>query len=229
MSKKVLYIILSMGILLIACDGEQNPLSTETAEPASTADYILVFTSTWSHTTHPVDFPANPHFSGLVGATHNSAAVFWEEGQLASKGIKDMAERGLKDPLIAEVDSAIQENIAGRVLSGGGLASSPDSVMLGFTISKEYPLVTVVVMLAPSPDWFIGVSGLSLMENNQWMDIITVPLYTYDAGTDNGITYAAPDEVTIPPDPIAKIEVVPFLVDNTLPMIGTFTITRQHE
>jgi len=215
------------GFFLISCKGKHNPVETDTAEPAPTAEYILTFTSTWSNTTHPVDFPANAHFSGLVGANHNLDVVFWEEGQPASKGIKDMAERGLKDPLIEEVDFAIRQNNAGNVLSGGGLATSPDSVKLPFTISRQFPLITVVAMLAPSPDWFVGVSGLSLLDDNQWTDQVTVPLYAYDAGTDNGVTYTSPDEATIPVEPIAKIEDVPFWVNNVLPVIGTFTITRQ--
>ena len=35
------------------------------------ARYRVTFQATWSAETHPTNFPANPHFSGLVGATHN--------------------------------------------------------------------------------------------------------------------------------------------------------------
>jgi hypothetical protein len=47
----------------------------------------------------PVDFPPNPHFSGLIGATHNAAAHLWEEGETATPGIEKMAETGAKSPL----------------------------------------------------------------------------------------------------------------------------------
>ncbi len=216
-----------LPLVFVCCEADNNILDTNNTEPAETASYILTFTSTWSSATHPVDFPPNPHFSGLVGAIHNMNAVFWQEGNPASKGIKDMAERGLKDPLIMEIDSAILQSNAGAVLSGEGLAGSPDSVMLAFTMNREFPLITVVSMLAPSPDWFIGVSGLSLYENNQWLEKIVVNLYAYDAGTDNGSTYTAPDEVSMPAEPISRITATPFLVNDTIPVIGTFTIVKQ--
>jgi len=223
--------VLSMFIpfIFIGCDPGNNSLNPDTTQPAATASYLLTFTSTWSAATHPLDFPPNPHFSGLVGATHNAQVSFWQEGQPASKGIKDMAERGLKDPLTAEIDSAILQNNAGAVLSGGGLAGSPDSVMLSFSISRDFPLITVVSMLAPSPDWFIGVTALPLFENNQWLEKIVVNLYAYDAGTDNGSTYTAPDEVSNPPEPITQIMEAPFLVNSTIPVIGTFTIVKQSQ
>jgi hypothetical protein len=35
------------------------------------AKYELTFNALWSSATHPVDFPSSPHFSGLIGMTHN--------------------------------------------------------------------------------------------------------------------------------------------------------------
>ena len=46
-------------------------------------NYTVEFESTWSANTHPTDFPSNPHFSGLVGGTHDNSVTFWETGQLA--------------------------------------------------------------------------------------------------------------------------------------------------
>ena len=41
-------------------------------------------------------------------------------------------------------------------------------------------------MIAPSPDWFIGLSGLNLYANKRWVADTTVQLFVYDAGTENG-------------------------------------------
>ena len=38
---------------------------------SATARYRVRFNATWSATTHPNDFPSAPHFSGLIGGTHN--------------------------------------------------------------------------------------------------------------------------------------------------------------
>ncbi len=117
----------------------------------SLSSYTVTFTSTWSVLTHPVDYPTNPHFSALVGATHDSTTVFWADGELATVGIQDMAERGRTSPLTEEVDTAITESAARFILLGGGIATSPGSVSLEFIASAEHPLVTLVSMIAPSP------------------------------------------------------------------------------
>lgn len=45
-------------------------------------------------------------------------------------------------------------------------------------------------MLDPSPDWFVGVSGLELcLANCSWIENKVLELYPWDAGTDSGPTY----------------------------------------
>ena len=195
-------------------------------DEGNTAEYTVTFDATWSQETHPFDFPPNPHFSGLIGASHNDEITFWGEGQLASLGIKSMAETGSKDPLNNEIDTAIASGVAFKKLSGGGINPSPGSISLTFKISDEYPLVSLVSMIAPSPDWFIGVDSLSLFENGDFLDEKTIVLYAYDAGTDSGTTYTSPDEPTDPPEAIYKIETNPFVYDDALIPLGTFTFSR---
>ena len=48
------------------------------------ATYEVTFLSSWSATTHPQDFLSNPHFSGLIGATHDSTVAFWTSTSTAS-------------------------------------------------------------------------------------------------------------------------------------------------
>jgi hypothetical protein len=82
-------------------------------------------------------------------------------------------------------------------------------------------------MIAPSPDWFVGVSGLCLCEGNAWADSVIVDLFPYDAGTDGGTTYLSPDRDTDPPDPISRIEGSPFAVDGEVAPLGTLTFVRR--
>ncbi len=65
-------------------------------DPAFNARYQVVFVADWSVNTQPVGFPGNPHFSGLIGATHGADIHLWEMGDLATPGIKLMAETGSK-------------------------------------------------------------------------------------------------------------------------------------
>lgn len=209
-----------------------EPTSMPTATPAPTpapiepAEYQLTFDATWSAATHPTGFPPNPHFSGLIGAAHTPEARLWQMGEMASPGIKNMAETGGKSPLDAEIDAMIDASDACVQISGGGIPTSPGTVSVTFAVSEECPVVSVVTMIAPSPDWFVGVSALSLLEDGAWVDEKVVELLPYDAGTDSGEAYTSPDLPTESPEPIFALEAEPFLVDGTVPSLGTFTFTR---
>jgi hypothetical protein len=218
----------SIGILialLILTFGWTYDDSSE-AQPLHSAQYQLTFEATWSDTTHPNDFPPNPHFSGLIGASHSPAVHLWKEGERATPGIKNMAETGAKSPLKSEIDAFIQQGNACSTISGGGISLSPGAVTVTFMVSQDCPVVSVVSMIAPSPDWFVGVSGLNLFENNQWIDKRVVDLLPYDAGTDSGSNYTSPDEPTDNPENISRIKQEPLLNDGTVPPLGTFTFTR---
>ncbi len=199
----------------------------QTAEPEPRAQYTVTFDAAWSAATHPEDFPGNPHFSGLIGATHNNEVRFWRVGRRASDGIKAMAERGSKTPLDEEIRAAKADGTADKLLSGDGIARSPASVSLDFVIRRDHPLVTLVSMVAPSPDWFAGVSALSLLEEDRWIDELTVELFAYDAGTDSGTTYASADRPTSPREPIQQIEGRPLAVGGQVAPVGRFTFTRR--
>ena len=210
-----------LSLILFASAGIATALT-----PTEIATYTVTFVSTWSAGTHPQDFPSNPHFSPLIGGTHNANVVFWEPGALASTGIKDVAELGNAGQLRDEVNDAIDAGTALNVISGGGIESSPGSVSTSFDINRSHPLVTLVTMIAPSPDWFVGVHGLNLFRNGRWAEEVVVPMLPYDAGTDSGVTYQSADQPTTPPEPIFLIQGPPFLVGNTVPPLGALTFRR---
>jgi Spondin_N len=196
------------------------------ADAPATARYRVTFQSTWTGDTHPVDFPSDAHFSRLVGGTHNASVAFWTEGTRASAGIKDMAERGRTTPLDREVNAAIAAGTAQHVLVGGAIDDSLGSVSLEFEIGRAHPLVTLVSMVAPSPDWFVGVSSLPLFQDGRWVESRRVDLVPWDAGTDSGSTFTAPDLVTTPPQAVSRIVTAPLSPSGRVTPLGTFTFAR---
>ena len=193
---------------------------------SGTANYTVTFLSTWSSVTHPDNYPSTSHFSGLIGVTHNNNIAFWEKGELASKGIETMAEMGHKTELINEATSAINFGNAYSILSGGGINPSPGLVSLQFEISADYSKVTLVSMIAPSPDWFVGVSNFDLCENGNWVSNKWVDLYAYDAGTDSGTRYTSSDQDTNPKENITRLTNGVFYVNDTIPRLGTITFVK---
>lgn len=198
----------------------------DNAPTVSSATYRVTFASTWSEQTHPTDFPqfGLAHYSPLVGATHNADVTFWAGGELSSPGIKVMAETGQTGTLSGEVNAAISAGTGGAVLLGTDLDPTPGSTSLTFDIDENHPLVTLVSMIAPSPDWFVGVAGVNLFEGGAWVDEVSFTLVPWDAGTDSGSTYASEDQATEPPQPIRDLTgMSPF---SNQPL-GTFTFTKQ--
>ena len=224
-----------LGVLAsaVACGGGASPAGPSPAAPtplptptAVKARYSVIFESTWTAETHPADFPSNPHFSPLVGGTHSSRVRFWAPGAAASDGIEAMAEMGRTSPLDAEVQAAIAAGTAYGLILGGGIARSPGTATAEFEIGREHPLVSLVTMVAPSPDWFVGTDGLSLVEGGDWVAEKTVTLYPWDAGTDGGLSYGSPDLDTQPRQPIRALEGHPVARDGLVAPFGRFRFRR---
>ena len=202
--------------------------SPDPAAPAPTeARYRVTFAATWSAATHPRNFPGNPHFSGLVGATHGDIRI-WQSGKVASDGMELMAETGAKSRLLSEIDQLVERGSAHARLSGGGLSTSPATVSLEFNAVSSHPFVTLVSMLAPSPDWFVGVSALPLMEDGAWRARVEVELALYDAGTDDGAVFTAANADSDPAEPITALTSDPGDTDFSAgkPAVGTFVFER---
>ncbi len=209
-------VLFAIFITVAACSSDGDSDTDRDANASAT--YKVTFTTVWTGINFPIMFPGGAHFSGLIGGTHNEQIKFWETGQMATDGIESMAETGSKSGLSSEVNAAIADGRAEFELSGGG-NSNAGMVELEFDINETYPLVTLVSMVAPSPDWFVGVRDLLLLlfdtAAGDWMDTVTVDLKVYDAGTDSGVTFTASNADTQPADPIALLTSVSTDTDFT--------------
>ena len=194
--------------------------------PANTARYRVTFDAFWSAQTHPTDFPgSSAHFSGLIGLTHSDNVSLFEVGGIASPGIVNMAETGGKSPLTSEIDAVIASGAGFAQINGGGIGVSPSSVSVEFDIAESHPLATVTSMIAPSPDWFVGVRDLNLFESGSWLNR-TVTVAVYDAGSDSGSTFTSPNQSTSPPQGISMITDGPLAVNGVIASMGTLTFER---
>ena len=219
-----------LGLILLglfsACGSDTNE-QTEIVTGVGDVRYDVRFVADWSEMTHPDGFPTSPHFSGLIGTTHNADVSFWAVDQLASTGIRDVAEVGSKSLLKSEINVAIQQSTADNFIDIGGVATSPGFIDFILPVKNIYSQVTIVSMLAPSPDWFVGITGLDLIQQGAWVENLTVELFAYDAGTDSGATYTAGDIVSNPLETIQQINTTPFAVAGSTVAVGKLIFTLQ--
>ncbi|MCH7769902.1 MAG: spondin domain-containing protein [Bacteroidetes bacterium] len=211
-------------VLLLGCSENENVLTQP--EPETNARYKLTFNASWSAQTHPNEFPSSAHFSGLIGMTHNGNTMLFANGEIASIGIKNMAETGSKSPLETEIQDFISNGTGNTLISGGGINPLPGEVSLEFDITTSNSMVSVVSMLAPSPDWFIAVSNINLFENDEWVTSKTITVDIYDAGTDDGETFLSSNKPTIPRAAIFEIITPPLAINNVVAPLGSITFTK---
>lgn len=177
-------VIFGLLFFVTSCDA----VNSSDRDASADATYRVTFLPNWTASRFSTNFPiGSDHFSGLIGATHNNAISFWREGQRASQGIENVAETGFKPSFEREIQTQKANRTAEFVLSGPGLGSGRGSVVIEFDVNKSHPLVTLISMVAPSPDWFVGVHDLSLLNSRgQWVEGLELVLPLYDAGTDSG-------------------------------------------
>jgi hypothetical protein len=169
--------------------------------PPPSADYEVLFEPLWSAETHPGAYPEGARLGYLSGATHSDELELWSEAELASDGVRGIAELDRNGTFMNDVEQARSRGLAGQRI---GLRTG-EAATVQWTLTKDHPLVSLAVNLSPSPDWFAGVSGLSLLEEEGWVEHKVVELFAYDAGTDSGADFTSPDSPTDPPQPIRRI------------------------
>ncbi|ANM30230.1 hypothetical protein ABI59_12540 [Acidobacteria bacterium Mor1] len=191
---------------------------------ASEANYEFIFDATWTAETHPDDYPPDAHFSPAIGVVHDAAVTFWEPGALASKGIEQMSEQGLTIILEEEFAGAALAGLSSATPTRGQFIFSPARTSGRFIASDRFDRFTWVSMLAPSPDWFVGVHDLELRSGGNWRALIEIPLLAYDAGTDDGTTFVAINADSQPPQPITLIDTPPLAPSPPQVPVGLLTI-----
>ena len=222
----VLVLVVSVFVIF-SCEVDGDvPLNNQTTlDPL--VQYEVKFNGLWNGTSHPTDYPANAHFSKMFVSTHNNTSVLFELDSLASPAIEAMAETGETTLLMVDFDAHIANNRAHSYQVGVDILNEgEDSLVIAAT--PEFSLLSFVSMIAPSPDWFVGLDDFNLINsNNEWIETAEIFLESYDAGTDSGATFLDPDVNTVPQDSIKVLVAAPLGNGiNVNPSVAKITITK---
>ena len=199
------------------------PVITPAQGNAQSATYRVTFDGKWTTSVTSGGLPSGAHFSPLIGAVHNDSVTFWSVGGTASAGIESMAEVGGTSTLKSEINANSNAlAVIEKSLPSGGTPTATVDI----AVTTAHPLVTLLSMIAPSPDWFVGVSGLSLRNtaDDGWQPSLTVDLFPYDAGTEEGTEFSLTNSATSPQGTITSIKGMGKFSNEP---IATLTFTRQ--
>jgi hypothetical protein len=199
-----------------------DPSQNKIDEVQQAVNYKVTFSGLWLEKDHPHKFPASAHFSPLIGVVHNQELNLWKAGDLATAGIKQMAETGQTGILKQEINSHVENETALSLIEGKGIGSTGETSTV-IMVSKKYSFITLSSMIAPSPDWFVGISNINLLKNGTFIKKLIFDLTkVYDSGTDSGETFTANDLPSDPPAPISQLIDEHFT--NESPAIARITI-----
>lgn len=164
--------------------------------------YAVRFEATWSDSTHPNAYPSNAHFSPLVALSHTPNFYVFFSGYPASSGLRILAETGQTDSIMDEFSYSIN---TGQALDArvGPDVESPGQSELSIGVTASRHAVTVLSMIAPSPDWFVaGRAVLFDTQDGRWYDKVTIDAISLDGGSDAGIDFTSPN---MPMDSVSAV------------------------
>jgi Spondin_N len=198
-----IFLALLFSIILFSCKKDTVSEVIETPSVIkidSTASYKLIITGTWASPQHTI--PVTEHFTQFIGLIHSSECNVYKAGTLASKGVENVAEIGSSTVLKREMDSLITLNkaLSKFYLTIQGIIGK-DSTTINVNIKNNK--ISFESMIAPSPDWFVGIDSYDLIQNGKWITEMTVPIYGYDAGTEDGDVFGYANPATVPQQPIS--------------------------
>lgn len=191
-----------LAIIILILGALTGPTRAQTDSESAT--YTVTFEGNWNTDSTPGGVVGGAHFTTLIGAVHNSDVTFWAAGEMATAGVERVAELGITGTFETEISNAEEGTVRSLVKKSGTSATGTRTFEV--ELSRTHPLLTLLSMIGPSPDWFVGVSGLSLLDGSDaWLLSHTVDLFPYDAGTENGEEFSLSNSATSPRGTITSL------------------------
>ena len=223
--------VFAAALLLVSCGGDSGstpaapapaPAPAPTPPPAPTPEpEPEAEMRTYDITNFEPKYSTDPLFL-LLGArfypegasadnriafvAHPRDTMIWEDGGMASEGLKMLAETGDPAALNAEAEA----------MDFTLMATTFDEIkaVLGtmeITLSSDAPCLSYAQALKPNPDWFFGFARVcALDEDGNWVEEINLHVNMFDAGTADGEPYMDATGATDPQQPITRVEIAPW-------------------
>ena len=99
-----------------------------------------------------------------------------------------------------EIDAQITAKKAWKLILPGG-SLDPEEVQSGIDVevTENFPKVSIITMVAPSPDWFIGIDSLDMCDDGTWRESMNVTMLPpWDAGTEEGNQFSSSNAASSP-------------------------------
>lgn len=130
-------------------------------------------------------------------------------GAMATPGVQDVAETGNFSILVNELTMGAGKGFVTQVETADGPVKPKMAAEFTLRADCRSHMLGVDTMIFPSPDWFVGRTGVSLLRKGRFVRKLVLKLRPYDSGTDSGMTFSAEDMPTTPAMPIKMLDESP--------------------
>lgn len=164
-----LFIVIAVGLFIVC----------KTKENFSQDKYKITFMTDWGdpRLKNIIGYPENepPHTGNFFLIQHDDKYNLFSVGDFASNGIAESSMFGTNGSLMKESD-----NYSYQVAD---VLMTPGEKSFIVKYDPDNPYFSFVTMIAPSADWFTGISSVDMRKLG---NKVKIPLYAYNAGTDYG-------------------------------------------
>lgn len=170
-------------------------------------------------------------YSPLTGASHSGRVSILTVRGYASEAIEAIAETGNNTLL---VNAATELRDANQGVKTATAAMGPtmpgNSTTLEFMVDCEHSYISVVGMIAPSPDWIVLLANVNLVRGGHFIYKRRGALIAYDGGSDSGREFTDPADPSLDIPTSPKLNIAPLVEDETDRfegrVVGSYTIRK---
>ena len=154
--------------------------------------------------------------------------------QLQRYNLEIILFSGGTNTLVNEINAQITAEKAWKLILPGGPQLGPEAMKTGIDVevTANFSKVSIISMLAPSPDWFVGIDSVDLCDNGKWRESVNVTMLPpWDSGTEDGTGFSLSNAATNPHVDIFQITnsmAGAFNGMNPIPSLGEFYFMGLH-
>lgn len=213
MTQKIFFSALIL-VALFGCKKDNKNKPLELAQDTNYTFKVQV-KGYWSAKTHPNYHPTGAKFGKVIGITHRDDNVLFREGSRANNWLKKYISTGQTAEFASYFKDYKDSERVGAIIDAKEM-SPLDENSFEFKTTSKHHLVSFLMQLSPSPDWFVGktninLNGLALGGSASY--IVSV----FDAGissadgkdnTNENIQYKKDAPLTVPNGGINKFAII---------------------
>ncbi|PXF44893.1 Spondin-1 [Gracilariopsis chorda] len=170
-------------------------------------------------------------FSPLAGASHSNRISFFTIRGFASPQVEQIAETGQNGRFV-RLARNLKYSRRGvlSVSAANGPTMPGNTTTLYFFVDCAHPFITMLGMIAPSPDWIVQLNNRPLIRDGEFISGENGTLIAYDTGTDDGREFTSPVDASLDMPTEPQQNIAPLVEDETDRfegrIVGMFYIQR---